>query len=543
MKKILSLVLVILMLSTTAISVSAIDFWGDDDVPYVTDSPIYVIDPFAPGHGHGNGIVNSPIVPGQVYTSWYDKCNECGVGIAFYKIENRQIIWRCLNLACAKNGVINIPQTGTGIVPPARVCDHCEKADHLVDEGTFIRENKLYRAYFCTDCEKFTVVLIRNFASSTPEYDVDGSLVTPIVCDHDDCFKVATYLSYEQINGKLYYSYICGDGHVSTRDVSYIIPQYPTKYSVNVICSTGGGYTMTGGVYGTYGEQKKITFTAHTGYEISNVVIDGVSYGAIPDVTLTVRKDTLILAYFSPVYTNRYHVIQSSVIGNGSITTTKNGNPVSGEIVAVTYGDTITYKFTPASSNYYIKSVKIDGVNLGRIKSYTFKNTTENHKIEVTFAWEAPYIDMVDKYLPAVEYVTEAGIMFSEPETRYNFYGYNKVTVEEVVAALAEMADTKDLLDKKVERLAWALEKGLITAKTDLEEICDVQTMCELVKTYLGILEDLNKISFDKVSDKDSAKETALKIELVSENGYAKNRELHRFDLASVCLLISELEY
>lgn len=51
----------------------------------------------------------------------------------------------------------------------------------------------------------------------------------------------------------------------------------------------------------------------------------------------------------------------------------------------VNHGDSLTYKITP-SYGYEIKSLIVDGVNVGKQDSYTFNNITGSHTIQVVFA-------------------------------------------------------------------------------------------------------------------------------------------------------------
>lgn len=72
-----------------------------------------------------------------------------------------------------------------------------------------------------------------------------------------------------------------------------------------------------------------------------------------------------------PVYT-----IKATAGSHGSITPSGN--------VDVLHGGSQTFTIA-ANSGYAISNVKVDGVSIGAVKSYTFENVTENHTIEVTF--------------------------------------------------------------------------------------------------------------------------------------------------------------
>ncbi|HWQ57590.1 MAG TPA: hypothetical protein VN540_01105, partial [Clostridia bacterium] len=52
---------------------------------------------------------------------------------------------------------------------------------------------------------------------------------------------------------------------------------------------------------------------------------------------------------------------------------------------AVVGGSSVPINFTP-NSGYVVADVKVDGVSIGAVRTYTFTNVQANHKIEVTFA-------------------------------------------------------------------------------------------------------------------------------------------------------------
>lgn len=86
-----------------------------------------------------------------------------------------------------------------------------------------------------------------------------------------------------------------------------------------------------------------------------------------------VTGPTTIYAKWNPLT----YTIAASKTGSGTM------NPVGNS--TVNYGGSVTYSFSPATG-YYVKNVKVDGVNLGTRSSYTFSNVTANHTISVEFA-------------------------------------------------------------------------------------------------------------------------------------------------------------
>ena len=81
---------------------------------------------------------------------------------------------------------------------------------------------------------------------------------------------------------------------------------------------------------------------------------------------------TLYAKWISGTFT-----ISASKTGSGTMSPTGNST--------VTAGGSVTYSFS-AASTYSIKNVKVDGVSVGAVTSYTFSNVIANHTISVEFA-------------------------------------------------------------------------------------------------------------------------------------------------------------
>ena len=123
-----------------------------------------------------------------------------------------------------------------------------------------------------------------------------------------------------------------------------------------------------------YGSDKTFAITPDTGYRIDDVLVDGVSVGALTSYTFTaVDAQHTISATFVP---NTY-TLTPSAGPNGSIT--------PGTAQTVTAGNDLTFTITP-DAHYHVADVLVDGVSVGAVTSYTFTNVTANHTIAVSFA-------------------------------------------------------------------------------------------------------------------------------------------------------------
>ena len=141
----------------------------------------------------------------------------------------------------------------------------------------------------------------------------------------------------------------------------------------------GKDYTVTG----LFGEDAltgdtKLTYVDASGTEITpdttkvgQAIIRAGGLTAPSDNYTVVFADGKLTVDERPVYT-----IKATAGLHGSITPSGN--------VDVLHGGSQTFTIA-ANSGYAISNVKVDGVSIGAVKSYTFENVTENHTIEVTF--------------------------------------------------------------------------------------------------------------------------------------------------------------
>jgi len=144
-------------------------------------------------------------------------------------------------------------------------------------------------------------------------------------------------------------------------------------YTVKATAGSGGSISPSGTITVNSGDSKTFTITPNLGYKISDVQVDGKSVGVVSSYTFdNITSDYTIEAKFEPI---TFTITASASLG-GSITP-------SGTIT-VNSGDSKTFSITPATS-YKIKDVKVDGVSVGSVSSYTFTNITSNHTIEATF--------------------------------------------------------------------------------------------------------------------------------------------------------------
>lgn len=143
-------------------------------------------------------------------------------------------------------------------------------------------------------------------------------------------------------------------------------------YTITTSAGANGAITpATASV--NHGANQAFAISADPGYHVADVLVDGVSQGAITAYT------------FSNVTAN--HTISASfAVNTFTITTTAGANgtitPPSPNVVG---GGSQTLSITP-NAGYHIADVVVDGVSQGTIGAYTFYNVVANHTISATFA-------------------------------------------------------------------------------------------------------------------------------------------------------------
>ena len=226
-----------------------------------------------------------------------------------------------------------------------------------------------------------------------------------------------------------------------------------TTYTITPTAGTGGSISPSGAVTVTDGANQAFTITPDTGYLIADVKADGVSVGAVSSYTFSnVTANHTIEASFA-VNTNYTLSITKAGTGSGTVTSNPSGTTFSpGTVVTLTatpdansiFGGwsggatgtsptctvtmnaniSVTATFTlktytitatagtggsispsgsvvvnhgasqsftiTANTDYVIADVKVDGVSVGAVSSYTFSNVTANHTIEASFSVVPP---------------------------------------------------------------------------------------------------------------------------------------------------------
>jgi hypothetical protein len=140
----------------------------------------------------------------------------------------------------------------------------------------------------------------------------------------------------------------------------------------SIITSAGANGSISGPASANYGGSVAYTITPTTGYHVADVLVDGVTVGAVTSYSFSnVTAGHTISATFA---INTYS-IAATAGANGSISGPASAN----------YGGSVAYTITPATG-YHVADILVDGVSAGAVTSYSFSNVTASHTISVTFA-------------------------------------------------------------------------------------------------------------------------------------------------------------
>jgi YVTN family beta-propeller protein len=148
-----------------------------------------------------------------------------------------------------------------------------------------------------------------------------------------------------------------------------------TTYTITATAGANGSIAPSGAVIVNEGADQSFTITANAGFHVADVLVDGVSVGAVTSHT------------FTNVTAN--HTIDASFAANPTFTITATAGP-NGSIspsgpVIVNEGADQTFTIT-ANSGFHVADVLVDGVSVGAVTSHTFTNVTANHTINASFA-------------------------------------------------------------------------------------------------------------------------------------------------------------
>lgn len=143
---------------------------------------------------------------------------------------------------------------------------------------------------------------------------------------------------------------------------------------IHATSGSNGRIDPSGDVPVEPGGSQTFTMTPASGYHVEDVLVDGISIGAVASYTFSDLNDN---ASISVTFAQDTVSVHASAGSNGRI------DP-SGD-VPVGWGGSQTFRMRPASG-YHVEDVLVDGISVGPVTRYTFNNLNDNASISVIFA-------------------------------------------------------------------------------------------------------------------------------------------------------------
>ena len=153
-----------------------------------------------------------------------------------------------------------------------------------------------------------------------------------------------------------------------------VVGTSPIVYTINATAGSNGSISPAGVSNVDCGTNLSYTITPGSCYQIDDVLVDGVSVGAVSSYTFSnVTTNHTISASFSIIT----YTVTSTAGAGGTVT------PLG--VQTVNCNDNSSFTITP-DPGFVILDVVVDGGSVGPVASYTFNNVVANHTIDATFA-------------------------------------------------------------------------------------------------------------------------------------------------------------
>lgn len=130
-------------------------------------------------------------------------------------------------------------------------------------------------------------------------------------------------------------------------------------------------------------------------------------------------------------YTDEFTIKSSisSVIGDSSTASPLKGGSITAS-KTVKYGDSATFSIKPGDG-FKIKSVLVDGENVGAVSSYTFEKVTKTHTIKAVFKKTSFFIMLDAGHYGKWNRYNIPGVYYYESQMAWKLHNYLKESLEE----------------------------------------------------------------------------------------------------------------
>ncbi|HEX2965079.1 MAG TPA: hypothetical protein VHO84_04815, partial [Syntrophorhabdaceae bacterium] len=168
-------------------------------------------------------------------------------------------------------------------------------------------------------------------------------------------------------------------------------------YTITASAGEGGTISPLGSASVESGTSTTYAIAPKNGYEIADVVVNGVSVGAVTSYTFTnVSANQSIAATFVDTRPGNSAVRVTSLSNMYTIRVSagQGGTISPSDSVLVPSGEDKTFTIK-AMNGYQIDTVYVNGTSVGAVKSYTFFDVSGNQTIEATFTLDLGKVSVV----------------------------------------------------------------------------------------------------------------------------------------------------
>lgn len=328
------------------------------------------------------------------------------------------------------------------------------------------------------------VTLSHSDSEAVIYYTTDGSKPTSASTKYTGPFQITKDTTVKAIAE-------CGDKYPGSYVLSYKVTA--TRSEKPAVALVDGD--MHPGATVTYvSSGSKITLfneDMDTIYYTTNGSTPTTSSSKMPESGITITKDTLIKAIAVGESTlssevaafeiklGKFHTIEASCLVGGIV------SPSGG--IGVLDGTDYTFAII-ADDFYKIKDVKVDGVSVGAIESYTFKSVTGEHTISADFAIDMPFTDVGDAwYTDNIHFAYSQGLVNGTSST--TFSPNDRVTRGMFITILGRYAKAGTDLEDWSGRLGITSGNYVnIRAKTSTSDTSTVKTSTGLAGEHIQVL-------------------------------------------------------
>ena len=149
-------------------------------------------------------------------------------------------------------------------------------------------------------------------------------------------------------------------------------------YTITTNTNECGSISPSGNVQVNHGDNQEFIFMPAPGYHLSVIIVDGVTIENLANsyIFQNVTESHTITTVFA---INTYLITTNAGIGG---TIVPNGN------IPAKHGDDLEFSIIPDQGSH-ISDVRVDGISVGAVSTYTFTNVTESHTIGADFEPDA----------------------------------------------------------------------------------------------------------------------------------------------------------